>query len=171
MTGVTDARLVALEPLRAALLARARAEGERVLEAAGEDGRQVLAAARDEAAALLADARTQGEADAAALLAVERAQARRAARGVVLGAQRAVYDELRRRARTAVQALLADPDRRARLADVACGRLGDHAIVRDLPDGGVAAETPDGRTIDASVDALVDGALADLDLEQLWATS
>lgn len=169
MTEALDPRLAALEPLRAALIARARAEAGRVRAAAAEDGRQVLAGARDEAAALVADARAQGEADAAALLAVERSHARRVARGAVLAAQRAVYDELRERARIAVRALLADPDRRARLATVVRGRLGDHAVVRDRPDGGLVAESPDGRGVDASVEALVDSALADLDLEQLWA--
>ena len=162
--------VAALEPLRAALFARARAEADRVRAAADHDARQVLDAARAEAEALLADARARGSADAAALDAVEVARRRRAARSVVLGAQRAAYDELRSRACAAVQVLLADPARRARLADVARGRLGDRAIVRDAPDGGVVAQTPDGRSLDASVAALVDGALEDLDLEQLWAS-
>jgi len=33
----------------------------------------------------------------------------------------------------------------------------------------VMAESPDGRRIDASVDALVDAAITNLDVEQLWA--
>ena len=169
MSLVTDP-VDALEPLRAALLARARAEANLVREAAEHDASQVLAAARAEAEALLADARGRGAADAAALDAVEEARRRRAARGVVLGAQRAAYDELRRRSCAAVATLLADPARRAYLADGLRGRLGDRAIVRDQPDGGVVAQTPDGRSIDASVVALVDGALAELDLEQLWAS-
>ncbi len=43
------------------------------------------------------------------------------------------------------------------------------AAERDHPAGGVVAVSPDGRRIDASLDALVDAALAELDLEQLWA--
>ncbi len=38
----------------------------------------------------------------------------------------------------------------------------------DTDDGGLLARAPDGRTIDASVGVLVDRALAELDLEQLW---
>jgi len=169
MTSATDP-VAALEPLRAALLARARAEADGVRAAAEDDAREVLAAARDEAEALLADARARGAADAAALDAVELARRRRAARGVVLRAQRAAYDDLRSRACAAVQMLLADPDLHAHLADAVRGGLGDRAIVRDRPDGGVVAQTPDGRSIDGSVTALVDGALAELDLEQLWAS-
>jgi vacuolar-type H+-ATPase subunit E/Vma4 len=171
MNDVKDPDGAALEPLRAALIARAHAEADRVCAAAEADGQRVLAAARKNAAQLLSDARAQGEADAAALLAVEAASARRAARGVLLAAQRAAYDELRQRARTSARALLDDRSRRARLTAVVRDRLGEHAVVREHPDGGLLAETPDGRRVDASIDTLVDIALAQLDLEPLWAAS
>jgi vacuolar-type H+-ATPase subunit E/Vma4 len=158
----------ALEPLRAALISRAHTEADRIRMAAEEDGRQVLAAAREEADALLASARVQGRADAVALLEVETARARRAARGVVLAAQQAAYDRMCGQAREAVRALLDEPGCRSRLEAVIRDQLGSQAVVRDLPDGGVLAESPDGRSIDASVAALVERAVAGLHPERLW---
>ncbi len=166
---MTSTRDAALEPLRAALIARALAEAAEERASADEDGQRALAAAQQQADAVLADARAQGERDAAALLAAERARSHRSARGIVLGAQRAAYDELREQARAAVRDLLADPARRARLEAIARGRLGDHAVAHEQPGGGLVAETSDGRRVDASVHALVDSAVANLDLEQLWA--
>ena len=161
------ARRAALEPLRAALLSRARAEAARIEAEADADAQQVMTAAREQAAAVLARARTDGEAQAAATLATEAARSRQMARGLVLGAQRAAYDELQERARSAVRGLLADPGRRAGLAAALRSRLGDHAVLRDHPDGGLLAETDDGRSIDASIGALVDAALSGTDMEQL----
>jgi len=165
------AREAALEPLLAALVARAKEAAEAARAAAEEDGRRAVAAARDQSATLLADARAHGEADAAALLQVERARARRVARAVVLQAQRAVYTELREQARQAARQLLADPTRRERLIAVLRRQLGEQAAIREQPEGGIIAETRDGRSIDASVATLIDQAVADLDLEQLWAAS
>lgn len=164
----TEVRKQALEPLTAALLARAQADADGERAAARQEGQRVVEAARDQADGVLAQARALGEADAAVMLAAERARARSAARGVVLAAQRAAYDELRDQARTAVAGLLADPASRGRLAASMRDRLGDGATVRDHPAGGMIAESPDGRRIDASLDALLDAALAELDLEQLW---
>ena len=165
----TEVREHALEPLRAALLARARVDAETERAAAEDEGRRAVEAARCQADAVLAEARARGEADATGLLAVERAQARRTARGVVLAAQRAAYEDVCRAARTAVAELLADPDRRRRLSATVRDRLGEGATVRDHSAGGVMAESPDGRRIDASVDALVDAAITNLDVGQLWA--
>lgn len=168
---MTDAeeRTQALQPLTVALLARARADADGERAAAELEGEQALATATRRAGDLLARAQALGEADAAELLAADRAQARRAARGLVLAAERAAYDELRRRSCAAVAVLLADPERQRRLALIVRDRLGDGATVRNHPAGGVVAESPDGRRIDASVDALVDAALAGMDLGQLWA--
>ena len=178
MTGLVDpavdaavrARRTALEPLRAALLTRARAEAARIQAAADTDAQQIVAAAREQAAKVLAQARTDGEAQAAALLATEAALSRQAARGLVLGAQRDMYDDLRARARSAVRDLLDDLDRRAQLAATLRSRLGTQALIRDHPDGGLLAETDDGRSIDASIGALVDAVINAKDLEQLWDT-
>ncbi len=159
----------ALQPLVAALLARAQAEADAMRAAAEEEGREVVAAAREQAAATLAQARVHGEEDAAELRASERARARRAARAVVLRAQRAAYDDLCRLSQDAVGRLLAYPGRRGDLVARVRRRIGDQAVIRDGPDGGVVGSAADGVSVDASVRGLVERAVVDLDLEQLWA--
>ena len=73
--------------------------------------------------------------------------------------------------RVAVGSLREDPATRTRLEAVVRRRLGDpDATVVPPPDGGLVGETADGRRVDASVAALVDAALAETDLEQLWTT-
>lgn len=171
MTATLSTQNAALDPLREALNYRAHAEAEHIRTAAEQDGQRVVTEARSRAETLLEGARETGRADAAALLAEERAGARRAARAIILEAKRDSYEEVRRRARLAVAQLLAEPRRRSRLAAALQARLGGDAVVRDHPDGGLVAEAPGGRRIDASVAALVDRAVADLDLEQLWAAS
>lgn len=159
-----------LEPLQQALLRRAQAAADALRADADREARAATDAARQQAAAALAKARADGEADAAQRQAEDRARARREARGIVLAAQRAVYDELRARARAAVRELLADPDRQRRLVAEVRTRLGPDVQVRPHPSGGVVGEAPDGRRVDASVDSLVEQALAGLDLASLWAT-
>ena len=168
MTDLAQRQSQALEPLRGALLARARAEADRLRAAAQADGERTVAQARGEAEALLADARTRGEAEGAELLAAEQTAARRSARAALLGAQRAAYEDLRSRAAQGVRALLREPENRRLLAAALRHALGDVASVSDTEDGGLFAQAPDGRSIDASIGTLVDGALADLDLEGLW---
>lgn len=159
----------ALEPLRSALLTAARSDAEQLRASAEADGQQVLAPAQAQADAMLAEARAQGAADGQALLEAQRAVARSAARTVVLKAERDMFDQLREQARVAVSARLADPVRRSALGTAMRVQLHDHAVVRSTPDGGLVAEASDGRRVDASVRALVDAALAELDLEELWA--
>jgi hypothetical protein len=159
-----------LQPLRTALLERAQQEADDIRARAQQDGRRLLASARDDAAQSVTRARAQGRADASALLAVERARRRRQARAIVLGAQRAVYDELRQQARVLIRGLLDDPARRAQLASRLRDELGAESTVQDHPGGGLVASTPDGRSADAGVDTMVDDAIVGLDLEQLWAT-
>ncbi|HTY73597.1 MAG TPA: hypothetical protein VMI11_14450 [Actinomycetes bacterium] len=159
----------ALDPLRRSLIAAAQAAAAAVRAAAEEDASTEIAGARVEAEALLAEARARGEADAAALLTLERARARHAARAVVLRAQRELYDELVDRAREAAGRLLAEPAARTRLEAIVRDRLGEPAVLRPGADGGVLAEGADDRFLDASVRALVDTALAGVDVEPLWA--
>ena len=162
----------ALEPLRAALLARARAGAAAAVAAADADAAATLRAAREEAAAITAEARALGERDAAILGAAERSRANRRARATVLAAQAAVYDELRRRAREAVRQLRNAPDYPvlvARLRAEALAALGDGATVTELPDGGIVGEV-DGRRADLGLVALADQALAALgpEVAALW---
>ncbi len=171
MTASSTPGTDALEPLRGALLSRARTEVEAIGSKAAADARRLLDDAAAQAAELVAQARAQGEADAARLAAAGHARTRRAARDALLAAQREAYEELRARCCVAVAALLADPDRRRYLVGVVDARLGVAAATRRWSEGNLHAELPDGRTVDASVPALVDAALATLDLEQLWTAS
>jgi vacuolar-type H+-ATPase subunit E/Vma4 len=166
-----ESRQAALAPLRASLLARANSDAERMRRVAEADGEQAVAAALVTSKTVLTNARAQGAADAAALLADERARGRRAARGIVLAAQRAAFDELRKQVGQEIQGLLADPALRDRLSGMLREQLGATANVRQQGSGGLLAQSPDGRRIDASVTALVDLALADLDVERLWTAS
>ena len=168
MTDLAQRQSQALEPLRGALLARARAEADGLRAAAQADGERTVARGRGEAEALLADARMRGEAEGAELLAAEPTAARRSARAALLGAQRAAYEDLRSKAAQGVRSLPREPENRRLLAAALRHALGDVASVSDTEDGGLFAQAPDGRSIDASIGTLVDGALADLDLEGLW---
>lgn len=161
--------LDALAPVARALLDRARGDAARVLETAEADCRQAVAAARQDADRLLGQAHEQGAADAAMLAETAAARARRADRARVLQAQRDCYDTLRAAAREAVGDLLSSADRRVQLTDLLRDELGPDATVRVEPEGGLVAEAPDGRRLDASVAALTDRALSGLDLEGLWA--
>ena len=162
-----DAMRDSLAPLCAALLAAATAEADRLREEADADARHRLETARHQADTLVAEARADGEADASWVLTTERTAARRAARGVVLAAQREAYEQLRRASLVAVRALLAEPAARDGLAALLRARL-PGATLRDLDDGGLAAEAADGRRVDASAEALVDRALRSVDGARLW---
>lgn len=157
-----------LQPLRDALVARAHADADRLREEAAAEGRRQIAAARAQVASLLSAARAQGEAEGAELRTAARAEARRTARTAVLGGQRTAYDVLRTRAGEAVRSMMQEPAQRAVLVQLLRTALGEAVALTDTADGGMVASTPDGRSIDASVSALVDRALADLDLEPLW---
>ena len=164
--------VAALEPLTAALLARAHADADRI-RAAAEAGRtsRCSTAAREQAAALLGATPGPGARPTRpALLAVERARARRRARAVVLAAQRSAYDELRRSGPRRHAATCSPiPARQARLSAQHPRPAGRRRDVRDharrrggrRDPGRAAASTPRSTS-------LVDRALAELDLEQLW---
>jgi vacuolar-type H+-ATPase subunit E/Vma4 len=167
---MTTETAVALEPLRAALFRRAREAAADLRADAERQARAIVDAAEQQAAARLAQVRSEGEAVAAQLEAQERGRSHQAARGVVLAAQRAVYDDVRSQTRDRVRELLADPERYQELAETLRRELGQDAAISEHPGGGVLAEAPDGRRIDASVDVLVDRALSNLALEQLWSS-
>lgn len=163
---------LALEPLRTALLADARAEAERIEAEAHAEAAARVAAAEAEAAALVERARAEGEAAAELEVAHDRAEAQRHARVLRLAAQRAVYEELRRQTLAGAAALHGTARYRAlldRLRNAAQTQLGSEAHVEPAACGGVVGRS-DGRSVDYSLDALVERALAGLggDAAEVW---
>jgi vacuolar-type H+-ATPase subunit E/Vma4 len=159
-----------LEPLRAALLAAARADAAAVLAAADDDAAATVAAARARVADLAATARREGAADAAAMLAADRARGRREARRIELSAQQEVWEQLRAGGRAAVMALRDDPAYgrlRDRLAARARRLAGPDAVVSEPPEGGVVAVAA-GRRWDFSLPTLAEHAIDALGPEVQW---
>ena len=168
MVDVLDAQRQALDPLRTALLAAARAEAEQLRRSAAEEGQALVDGAREQAARVLASAAAEGEADGRELAARAASRAEQRARAIVLEAQHTAYRQLVEAARRAVALALHEPDRRAALEAALRTRLGGEAELGDTADGGLWARAPDGRTVDGSVGTLVAQAMEGLDLEQLW---
>jgi vacuolar-type H+-ATPase subunit E/Vma4 len=147
-----------LEPVRAALLARARADAAAVDVAASRAAARTLADAQKEVARITAGARESGEREARAALAADRMRVRRQARGTVLAAQREGYEQLRTAARAALRLWGTEAAAREALVRKAREVLGPDAVLRDAPGGGILAEHA-GRRLDLSLDALADRAL------------
>ncbi|MEV0283576.1 hypothetical protein AB0H36_05580 [Kribbella sp. NPDC050820] len=148
----------ALDPVRDALRAAARADAAAVLRGAEDRRDAMLASARRTGDELVADARLEGEAEATAVLTARMANSRRDARRTVLAAQRELYVELRRRCRVAAVALVGSPDyERVRKSLVAHAEelLGPEATVTDSPDGGVLASAGS-RRLDLSLPAMAE---------------
>jgi hypothetical protein len=165
---------MSLEPVRIALLAEAESEAERRAGRADEQAAAQVRQAEEQKAALILRARTEGEAAAALEAASELAQARRRARQLVLEAQRAVYDDVRREAHATAQRLRSE-ERYRDVLDRLAARVGeelgaDAEIERDPPDGGVIGRL-DNRRVDHTLPAVVERWLARhaIDLERLWA--
>jgi vacuolar-type H+-ATPase subunit E/Vma4 len=160
MTAPFDLR--SLEPLREALLQRARNDADAVLAQADAEGAAVLQRAEAEADRIRAAARERGTADGTASAAATRAGAERRARSLLLDAHRAAAEEERRAAREAVRALVDDaiyPRVRAALVARARSELGADAVVVDVAGGGILA-TAAGRSIRYALDDLADEVLA-----------
>lgn len=158
-----------LGAVRAALLARARAEAGCAATQAGADAEAAVRTATEEGERLLARAREDGAAEAEAVLATRRARVRGDVRAEVLQAQQQAYDELLRAARGRARAVLAShPDLPARLGELARRRLGDAARVSHA-DGGVVGELDRLRWVWSS-DQLAEQAVQALgrDVERLW---
>ena len=167
MTGVAT-REAALEPLRVALLTRAGNDADAMRASAEDDGRKAFATAQERSRQMLANARAEGEAQVALLAADERSRARRKARGIVLAAQRQAYEGLCSQVGDAIRRLLADSGWQDRLSVVLRQQLGAEATIHQQAGGGVVGQSADGRSIDASIDTLVDLAVSHLQLEGLW---
>lgn len=163
----------ALAPVRETLLrgalsdaAAARARGDRAAAMRREQ-------AAEDAAALLGRARAEGRSIARSAAAARARGARRQARGIVLAAQRRLYEELRSRAVQAALGLHDDPGYPAlieRWRRAALASLGEGALVQDVPEGGVRAGHG-GRSLDLSLTALAEDAFERLGPEagSLWA--
>lgn len=162
---------VTVEPARRSLLERVRADADRLLAEADERAAEIVAQADTNGEALVARARAEGEAAASLEGAQEQAEARRAARSAVLGARRALYEELRREARAAVLALQDDPGYPAlldRLEAAARAQLGaDARVTRDAGVRGARGA----RSVDYTLESLAGRALDELgaEVERLWA--
>ncbi|MFC8672759.1 hypothetical protein ACFUEN_08810 [Streptomyces griseorubiginosus] len=171
-TSLTAEAEEALAPVRARLLADARAAAEAALVAAAEDADAMSEDAEARAAAILAEAREQGAADAESARRTVRAQARRAARARDLATRRQCWEELRRQVVRGVEDLSrteAYPSLRARLTLQARRLLGPDARITEVPGGGVIGETSD-RRVDLSLAAFAHHALDrhGAELEELW---
>lgn len=143
----------ALDPVRARLIERARADADTLLDAARTEAAKTIAAAQARAEAMLDEARARGEALAAAKTAELLTAARRDARGLELTAQHAIYDEARDGIKRGIQALRQAPDYPAVLAALqrrARELLGSDALVIEDERGGVIATAP-GRRLDLSL--------------------
>ena len=165
---------VTLDPVRAALLAEAEAEAERVVRQAEENAAAQVSRAEEQKAALVKRARAEGEAAAELEATSELTHARRNARTLVLEAQRAVYDDVRREAHAAAQRLRSEPrygELLERLAAVVEEELGPEVeLEADPPDGGVIGHAGN-RRVEQTLPALVERCLTEhaAELERLWA--
>ncbi|MFA1542876.1 hypothetical protein [Actinomadura monticuli] len=171
MTAAPDAG-TAIEPVRDALLGRAREQAAAVVADAEREAAAIVAAARGEAARILDEARAAGRADGRAAAAAERSRARSRASGIVLAARRRAYDELCRRVRAGVGEMCTGargPETVKRLEVMARRRLGAAARIEEAPGGGVIARTSRAE-LDLSADVLAERAVAALGAEVagLW---
>ena len=164
----------ALDPVRARLIQRARADAEQLISAARSEAAATITVAEARAQAILEEARARGEAMAAADTAELLTAARREARALDLAAQSAVYDEvcdgiehgiLALRDAADYPAIQASLERRAREL------LGPEAVVSQDTRGGVIATAP-GRRLDLSLPTLAARVVSGLgeEVALLWTT-
>jgi vacuolar-type H+-ATPase subunit E/Vma4 len=164
-----------VEPARDALLADARERAQQLLEQAEEEARELIAQGQRDAEELIARAREEGLAAGRVQAARDAGREQALARWEELAAQRAVYDDVCRRARAQVMALRDEPgypDLLERLAATARRDLGDGAELEIDPPGlgGVRARAGS-RRVDYTLPSLADRCVRDIGpaLAQLWA--
>jgi vacuolar-type H+-ATPase subunit E/Vma4 len=163
-----------LGPLRDALLDEAEAGAERRRAEVEAERAKRLADARAKASALVEEGRLEGRRAAKQEGARRRGAARRRAREAELAARGALFEELRRRARAGAFGLRVDPtypELLDRLAEAAQAQLGaDAELEVDRPGTGGVVARSGRRSVDYTLPALADRALADLDgeVEKLW---
>jgi vacuolar-type H+-ATPase subunit E/Vma4 len=164
----------ALAPVRAFLLAGARAEADRILGQARSQADQALRQARHDAEQAVRQARAVGETQAAPAAAAERARGRERARSTVLGAQRQACEDLRAQVLAAAGRLRDEPDYErlmAGLSALATSAVGSGATVTAHPAGGVLARS-DRAVVDCSLPRLASLAVDALgdEVRELWAS-
>lgn len=162
----------ALAPVRVHLLREARAEADRVRATARAEAEEMLKRARLSAEGTVRDGAARGQAEAAPFAAAARRRGRAQARAIVLGAQRAAYEELCRRVRAETDGLRGDAGYGlllARLTALAAQAAGPGATVTVIPAGGVLARSRQ-VTVDCSLPALAAGAVDSLGdrVRELW---
>lgn len=163
-----------LDSLRTALRVEAETEAAKRLAEVDEACKRRVAEAHAMARELTNQGRLEGARVAARNSLRRRAAANRRARELRLAAQRELIDELRLRANEAALEIRKDPryeELLERVSQAAKSQLGAEADVRvDPPDlGGVVARAGS-TSVDYTLPALVDRAIAQLDgqLETIW---
>lgn len=160
----------ALAPTREAMLGQARAQASEIIAEARRRAAETIGVARRQAAGELARGRQEGLADAEPLAVARRSNGRRAARSLVLAAQREAYEELRAQVREAVGKLAGEPGYErlcAQLSQAAARLAGPGAEVTEDPAGGVTGSTP-GIVVDCSLPRLAGAAADAVDVAWLW---
>jgi vacuolar-type H+-ATPase subunit E/Vma4 len=163
-----------LEPVRRALLADARSEGERILAQARVDASERVEEAERRADEELQRASQRGRKVAEARTAAELARAAERARREVLATERRIWERLLADARSAAIDLRSDsryPALHDALERLARAQLGDEVTIeRDDCAGGLVAADARGRRVDYRLPALAERALDGLadDVAALW---
>ena len=162
----------ALAPVRAYLLAGARAEADRILGQARRQADQTLRQARRDAEQAVRQAREEGEAQAAPAAAAKRARGRERARSIELGAQRQACEELRAQVLAAAGRLRDEPGYErlvAGLSALAAGAAGPGATVTADQAGGMVARSGH-AVVDCSLPRLASLAVDALgdEVRELW---
>jgi hypothetical protein len=164
----------ALVPVSEALLSLAQRRAEDVGARGDEYARERLSEARLEARRVLEEARREGAEVAERIAASRLAAARRAAHQTVLAARRRAFDELRRRALSAVVDSGATPEGTIlthRLSTVVGRRLGAFVQQPGTPTAAFVVEASSGkRRCRVGPEELVDHALSGMadEVEALW---
>jgi vacuolar-type H+-ATPase subunit E/Vma4 len=149
-----------LAPVRDALHSAARRDAARLLAAAGDNAVAIENDAQVRADEIQSRARDAGAADAIAALEVERARARRRARGTVLRARMEAYQELRTRTRAAMSTIRDTGGYhvlRAGMVEAATRWLGPDVEITEADGGGITAQLGS-RRVDLSLATLAERA-------------
>jgi len=165
---------MSLNVVHEALKADTERQVQALLDSATDEAESLLARSRTEAGALLDTARQEGRDIAERDTAHELARKQREVRATVLRADRALYDDVRRRAHAEALSLRDSPGYAhmlERLAVRAREQLGAGANLDIDPEGrGGVVGTSDDRRVDYTLPALVERCLAlkAAEIERLW---